>query len=447
MSKILTIHIENFKAITNLEMDFKGCTAIITGGNNQGKTSFLRGIPDRIRYIRPEVMVKAGSTRGKGEMTLDSGEKFLWEFDATGKDKLVYVSDKGIKSGLTQELGAKFFPAVFDIDRFLQSGPKDRMRQFQAIVGLDFTDIDARYKSAYDDRTEKNRDAENYHAKLTAMLVTEEVKRVDLADLQTKKETEANRLNTLYLQNKKANDATRQAYQEEKDKAQQEFDLACKDNKEKSDLIGKAKSHLAFLVEMGYAGKEVFNWIESLPQPLMEIKRREVPEPTLITPELPESSELQAIDAKILAASETNEKAIQWENYVAQKKVRDEAQALAKAADDLVKSIEAERAKLIASANMPEGISITPEGITVDGLPLDKNQLSTSKLYCAALRIASMNLGEVKTLYFDASFLDKNTLGEIQEWANTNDLQLLIERPDWDGGEIKYELIENEQSQ
>jgi hypothetical protein len=38
--------------------------------------------------------------------------------------------------------------------------------------------------------------------------------------------------------------------------------------------------------------------------------------------------------------------------------------------------------------------------------------------------------------------LDKNTLAEIQTWANENDLQLLIERPDFDGGEIKYTLIE-----
>ena len=76
-------------------------------------------------------------------------------------------------------------------------------------------------------------------------------------------------------------------------------------------------------------------------------------------------------------------------------------------------------------------------------MPLDRNQISTSKLYCTALRIASMGLGEVKTLYFDASFLDKQSLSEIEVWANENDLQLLIERPDWDGGEIHYELIDN----
>lgn len=35
-----------------MEADFKGCSAIVTGGNNKGKTSFLKGIVDRIRFIR-----------------------------------------------------------------------------------------------------------------------------------------------------------------------------------------------------------------------------------------------------------------------------------------------------------------------------------------------------------------------------------------------------------
>ena len=44
-------------------------------------------------------------------------------------------------------------------------------------------------------------------------------------------------------------------------------------------------------------------------------------------------------------------------------------------------------------------------------------------------------------MHFDASFLDKNSLAEIQLWANENDLQLLIERPDYDGGDIQYKII------
>jgi hypothetical protein len=38
--------------------------------------------------------------------------------------------------------------------------------------------------------------------------------------------------------------------------------------------------------------------------------------------------------------------------------------------------------------------------------------------------------------------LDKNSLLEIEKWAVENDLQLLIERPDFDGGEIEYQILE-----
>ncbi len=53
-----------------------------------------------------------------------------------------------------------------------------------------------------------------------------------------------------------------------------------------------------------------------------------------------------------------------------------------------------------------------------------------------------MNIGEIRTLHFDASFLDRESLESIEKWANDNDLQLLIERPAYNGGEITYELIQ-----
>lgn len=52
MSKTQKISVKNFKAISEMEIDFKGCTAIITGGNNKGKSSLLRGITDRLRGRR-----------------------------------------------------------------------------------------------------------------------------------------------------------------------------------------------------------------------------------------------------------------------------------------------------------------------------------------------------------------------------------------------------------
>jgi len=442
MSKIKSIKIQNLKSISDLEANFNGCTAIVTGGNNKGKTSFLKGIVDRIRFIRPDVMVKTGEKEGRGELTLDSGEKFVWEFDSA-KDKLTYITNDGRKS-VSKEFGAKFFPPVFDIDKFLQSSPKDQVKQLQQIVGLDFNDIDERYKKAYDYRTERNREAELYHAKLEKMIKCERVESVDLTQLQAKKESIKSELNKKYLANKKANEDLRKAWNDEKAKLDK---LAVEHNKVQAELtqrFNEVNDALSILKLNGYKGNEVQEFADTFKtvmKPQIIASNNYPKEPTYID-EMPDRTELDKVDAEILAASETNSRADKYKEYIKHKQDTEAAYDVAKQADEAVKAIESERKKMIESAKFPKGISIDASGITVDGLPLDRNQISTSKLYCSALRIASMNLGEVKTLYFDASFLDKLTLKEIQTWANENDLQLLIERPDFDGGEIKYTLIE-----
>lgn len=444
MSKIHKISITNFKSITDQSAEFKGCTAIIIGRNNSGKTSFLKGIPDRIRFVRPDVMVKNGEKEGRGEMVLDTGEKFLWEFDINGRDKLTYITDQGRQS-VTKELGKQFFPPVFDIDKFLQSSPKEQSKQLQAIIGLDFTEIDERYRKAYDARTERNREAELYHVKLEKMIKCDRVDFVDLTELKARKEAERNKLNELYQSNKKANEVMRMDHEEEKKKIDEEVR---KFNQQQT--VNLARAHEASgahntLVMLGLPAEhqamtKVF--VDKL-LALVEDERSSVypPEPAYIE-EMPDKTELDKIDGLILTASETNAEAQKYKEYIDHKNATAAARDAADQADLLVKSIEQERQKMIESGNFPKGISLTSEGILVDGLPLDRNQISTSKLYTSALRIASMNLGEVRTLYFDASFLDRNSLMEIQKWANENDLQLLIERPDFDGGEIQYEIIE-----
>ena len=82
-------------------------------------------------------------------------------------------------------------------------------------------------------------------------------------------------------------------------------------------------------------------------------------------------------------------------------------------------------------------------GVSVQKNGYENFFVKGSQKYIAGLKLGAMVLGELKTMHFDASFLDKNSLNEVQEWAERNSYQLLIERPDFDAGEIKYEIIEN----
>lgn len=373
---------------------------------------------------------------------MDTGERFTWEFNTDGKDKLSYWTKEGIKTSATKELGERFFPPVFDIDKFLQSSPKNQALQLQKIIGIDFTDIDNRYLLAYNDRTEKNRDAEKFHAKLSQMEVPDKVDSVDVSDLIAKKESVRAKLNELYRTNKAANDAVRLEFQQKRDAATNEYHAELKRKNLLDSEKAVAERCLKELIALGYSGSQVQMFIDNMPviESVVD-KTAEIVMPELIQ-EMPDDSELQEIDAKLLTASETNAKAKVYSDFMAYKAEVEDSKMAADLADQLVQDITRERLALIQTAKLPTGIELTPDGILVDGFPLDKNQISTSKLYCAALRIASINLGEVKTLYFDASFLDKFTLSEIQEWANANDFQLLIERPDFDGGEIEVQFTE-----
>lgn len=460
MTKIVKIRLENFKAIDIKEMNFAGASAIITGGNNKGKTSFLRGLQDRIRFSRPQIKVRQGEKEGYGEMTLDDGTRFVWEFDDDKKDKLTMISPEGTKANVTKELGHQFFPPLFDIDKFLQSAPKDQIKQLQKIIGLDFTDVDKRYDEAYKVRYQKNEESERYRVKLSKMLKCDPVKPVDLellhakkADIKNRQDHERTRLNNLYAENKKKNDnaiAEWDKAKEQTNKDVAEHNIAVKS---KLDALSRGRSAHNILADMGYDGEEVGLWLTKY--------SRDIPEPKTASnyyPERPQTpdpmpsrdtldaieKEIEAIDAEILSATETNQKAQRYSDYVAYIKEVDQAKEEADEANMLVQQIEDERKAMISGAEFPAGITISPDGfaILVDGLPLERDQLSTSKLYTAALRIAAMKLGEVKALHFDCSFLDKNSLREVYEWASAQDLQLLIERPDYDGGDIHYELIE-----
>jgi hypothetical protein len=460
MTKIVKIRFENFKAIDLKEMNFAGLSAIITGGNNKGKTSFLRGVADRIRFDRPQIKVRQGATEGMGEMLLDSGERVIWEFDDDKKDKLTLISPEGTKAIMTKDLGAKFFPPLFDIDKFLQSSPKDQVKQLQKIVGLDFTEVEKRRDEAYKERYKANEESERYRVKLSKLMKCDPVTTVDVEllnikrkEIKAKQEVERIRLNDQYLAAKKNNDAAIALWEGEKIRIENDCAIHNKMVEAMSlKLISMLEASKVF-TEAGYTGSEMQDFMDQYSAGIEKTKKPQELYPA--RPELPDpmptrdtldaiEKEIEVIDAEILAATEVNMKAQKYTEYIDYIKEVDAAKQAAEDAEIAYQEIVTEIKEMISKVKFPDGISISSDGVSVmvDGFPMDRGQISTSKLYTAALRIAAMNLGEVRSVYFDASFCDRNTLQEIHAWAVANDLQLLIERPAYDGGEISYELIE-----
>jgi hypothetical protein len=432
--KIKKVEVKNFKAVDEQSMDFNGCSAIVTAGNDKGKTSILRGLIDRFKGEKPDVILKEGTEKGFNIMELTDGSRIEWKFtDKT--ESFAYITKEGVKqtSAVLSSIGEKYFGVKFDIDKFLVSQPKVQAAEVQKLVGLDFTDVDVRHKTAYDHRTECNRAVKDALAKKLEKPV--EVSKPDVEGI-TKEKEEAK------AENKKLKDQ----WEKDNKKHKEEIDKFNIQKQQIEDNYDQAKSNLeaiefikdSFLSEaVDY--EKALKLFEDIPKPQEEKEKTDLPEP--------EYKDIDAIDKRL---EEANADLLKYQTYERDlkeynqwiddgKKARKEQQK----AQEAVEKIEKEKQEMIANAEIPKDFEITEDGILYKGLPLTNNQISSSAKYIAALKLGSMVLGEVKTLHFDASFLDKNSLSEVQKWADDNELQLLIERPDWDDGEIKYEILES----
>lgn len=405
MSKVKKITVSNLKAVSALTVDFNGCTAIITGGNNRGKSSFLKSLPERLRGVKPSMILKEGEKEGFAEWELTTGEKFTWNFDGK-KEKLVFTTERNIKTAITKDLSSYYFPPVFDVDEFLNSGPKKQKETLQKLTGIDFSEIDLMYKAAYEERTWANKRLSEEKAKL---IQVDPLAPIDITPtIELEKELvgidsfNQNRKNKVDLVN-------------QKNQSVRENEAEIYNFKERIKAIEQKNSGL----NADILGLEV--WLDEEENQL--------------------KTNAKELQEKINQIKEDNKSVEENKKAADQKVVYEKCVLEADRLDREVKKIEQEKLDVIKNASMPDGFGFSDEGITYKGYAFTKDQLSSSGIYIAALKLAAIGLGEVKTLHFDASFLDKQSLTEIEQWANENDLQLLIERPDFEGGEIEYQIL------
>lgn len=448
--KVQRIEVKNFKAIGDQTADFNGCSAIITGGNNKGKTSLLRGIFDRMRGEKPELILKEGTEAGYSILELTDGSRIEWYFEAN-KESFSFITKDGFKAntGVLKQIGQRYFGLKFDIDLFLNSSPKEQAATLGRLVGINFEDLNMRYKMAYEDRTVANRELKN----LQAQNYVEPVK-VEQPDIETLKKQKEQAV--------KDWEATSQLYSNQNTRLQNEYDDAVKAelieiqryNAKQQEIYNKVSDvglaieeiNTTLIYDLGqFWDKEAaLKYYNELPRPLPPKELiSTIEKPNFIS--APPRTEIEAIEAKIEIA---NKQQSQYNDYAKDLEIFNNWQARLKAAnekaikaDKAVKDIEAEKIQKIKDAKIPNEFSFNEDGITYLGLPLSNNQISSSGKYIAALKLNYLVLGEIFTMHFDASFLDKNSLNEIIDWANGLDLQLLIERPDFEAGDIKYELI------
>lgn len=398
--KIKKIRVRNVKAIVNQELNLNGATAIIMAGNNKGKTTLLTALKDRLLKMKATELVRAGETDGLYVMEFMDSTRIEWELSTKTKagEKLTLISKDGTKTSVITEIIKWFNPGSFDIDRFLNESPAGQRKSLEKLLGLDFSVLDERYSKAVEERKDANRDVERIEVNYKGKSV----------------------------------DASLPATPEPVEELQKEL-LGVESHNEKYNL--KVTEEERLIVRKKQLEIELANVTDSLI--LLDDWL------TAVENQPKNADQVWSLQEK-LKNTQDNNKQIE-ENNILRRSLDELVQLreIAHAKDLAVKDILKEKDDLIKQAKMPEGFSFSEDGVCYKGFQLDKQAQSSSALYIAALKLASIQVGNVRMLHFDASFLDKNSLKEVLEWSESQDLQCLIEKPDFEAGDIRYELIED----
>lgn len=438
--KIKSIKLENFAKYDKVEVSFDENITYLIGKNGSGKSTLgitaiwfmfqsiaekSSGgnnplIGERFRFIGP----KAASA--KGEMILHD--------EKTGAD--IKVTRKLTKSGsdLSFEapegysLDQQWLTDLFNIfliapKKFCELTPKEQAKA----LGIDtkkFDDEIADLKKKY---TEINA----VYRSFGELAEVEKVEKVDLVELQAKKDEVRKALNEKYLENKEHNKKLEQARDAECDSIEEECTKFNNDQYNLDNLLMELHSARQVLESAGYEGNEVARFIESLgkPQPQKRATDFYPPIPEYI-PELPDDSELKAIDGQIMAANETNQKALLYEQYLQKKAQKEAKEKELKSNKEAQTAKETERLDYIKSFKFPfSNLTVGEDGeLLLNGKPIKAEYFSTGELLKIIPVLIATTQPELKYVFLqDFNLMDDEKQKEIEEYLTGKGFQLVVE--------------------
>ncbi|MBX4188381.1 MAG: ATP-binding protein, partial [Candidatus Doudnabacteria bacterium] len=399
--------------ITAIWFMFCGIAEKSSGGTNPL-------IGERFRFIGPK------AATAKGEMILHDEKtgidiKVMRKLTKSGSD-LSFEPPEGY------ELGQQWLTDLFNIfliapKKFCDLSAKDQAKA----LGIDTKKFDQRIAELKKDYTESNA----VYRSFGDLPEVEKVDKVDVAALQAQKKEIADKLNSLYLENKKTNEATKKAWESSCDA----IDKECSEFNNKQivlqNTIEQATKLYSQLEGLGYKGYEVSDWIKSLGKP-EETKNSEPlypAEPTYI-PELPDRAELDAIDQQIIAAGETNNNALLYEQFVEKKTKKGVYETALKTNKDKQAATEAERLEYIKSFKFPfSNLSVGEDGeLLLNGKPIKAEYFSTGELLKIIPVLIATTQPELKYVFLqDFNLMDEDKQKEIEEYLTGKGFQLVVE--------------------
>ena len=413
---IIKLVIEAYKRIRAVEIDVEGKPVVlITGRNEQGKSAVLDAIENVLGggHHDPEEPVHRGEKRARIVATTEA-----YTIERTfenGKRKTVLTDrSSGIRKDKPQSVLDQLFPSIgFDPGEFIRMSPADQGVLARRVLGLDWTEIDAEYKTLFDERTDLGRDLRRLEGAL-AELPEVEAPEGDGEDIEAFRVRHADAIHR----------------QETLSGMEHRHDSAVTAQGPTRDLINKAEQALGRLEKELAASKVTLGHQVQAELSAAEAARNySVGEtPANVMDELNAALNRNTLREKAAARDQ---------------RVYD----VAKSSEDIagrtrqLDQIHAEKKKQLAACDMPvPGLDFTDDGsVMLGGFPFA--QASQSQKVGAATALALKVCPSGLVLCRDGSFFDPEHLALMGKLADAEGGQIFIEKAT--GGEPMGFVIED----
>lgn len=374
---IVRLTAENVKRLRAVSIAPDGNLVVLSGRNGQGKTSVLDAIAFALGgkdELCPEPVRRGADT---AEIVCDLGDLVVRRRFIAGGGTTVEVSTReGLRYPSPQKILDELVGKLtFDPLAFARQAPKEQQETLRALLGLDFTDDDARHDALYEERTMVNRELKAAQAKLQGLVEHQGVPDTPLAasDIAAQIQAANAKNNAVRLRNER---------------------LAAID--------ARAKALQAELEQLG-AEWQTLNATDAT---TIEV-----------APLVARLAEIDTVNAKV----RSNQKRAEFATEVEAKKSR---------SDELtqqINAIKASKSERIAAAKMPiAGLGFGETGVTLNGLPLEQGSGAEQLRVSVAIGIA-MNPRLRVLLVRDASLLDQDSLHLVAKMAQEAGAQVWLE--------------------
>ena len=396
---LVGLTVENVMKVKALKMRFtpEGGLTVIGGKNAQGKTSVIKAVEMALAGKRAEVETPINEDAKTGKVILDL-DRFVVRREWSQKSgSTLRVTTKDGKQGFSSPqklLDGLLGDLSFDPLAFISQKPADQVATLKKLVGLDFTEEDAKRAELYDRRRNIGQQVKSLKGQLDGMDFDQEAPEAEVSiSGLLKKRREMEDENTAHAKLR----------QDAKSK-QEAFDAA-------DVAVERLRLELSEAEILRDSAKECANSAQDK------------------VDALPDDFDLGGVDAEIETAEETNAAVRQ---NLARAKVQQRLDAEKAEYDGLTEQITAideGKAAKIAAAEFPiEGLGFGDGTVTYNGLSLSDNASTAEQLRVSTALGLALNPELQLALIDQGEKLDLEHLKVIADMAEEKGARVLMTR-------------------